>query len=162
MKVKAHHNAELECGKQPAIPIRRKKRPESDTPNMIIRRLPHLLIRNVVIRELAIAKEMPISTIMAIWVGDSPACTRKYGPLAMKDAPITWDRPLQYRIMRVRRQLVPLKQSTKLTSFDSAVICLSWAFKVIILDRAADTSVFLLERRWSMRSALAWLFFTTR
>ena len=89
------HNAGLECGKHPAIPITVNSVVESPMPNMTNARRPHTVITYPVINELAIPKAIPISVIIPVLAEDMPACTRKYGPLVMKLDPITCDRALQ-------------------------------------------------------------------
>lgn len=92
---KTDHNAGLECGKHPAIPITVNSIVESPMPNMTSARLPQTVITYPVIRELAIPNAIPISVIIPVFAEDMPACTRKYGPLVMKLDPITCDRALQ-------------------------------------------------------------------
>lgn len=112
-RVTAVHQSEAEdcCGKELAMPMMKNRVPASVMPpNTLILRPRNVMVQKVKTLEI-MASPIPISTIMAVLVGDMPATIMKYGALEVNVAPIIWERPFVYRTMRIRRQLMPLKQS---------------------------------------------------
>lgn len=149
-------------GKQLAIPIIRKNKQDKEIPPKMILRLPTTPSTNQVMMELVIANANPISTIMPTWLELIPAMTRKYGPLDRKVAPVICDSPLQKRIIRVRRQLVPVKHSLKLLFLDSPASCSSCSNTRMISARTAEVFSSLLQILCNALCAFSFFFWRTR